>query len=58
MGLAVVGRIFISTFLTLVLVPVVYTLLARFTTAAKVSEGSVEEEKVEVAREEKAVAVV
>ncbi len=31
LGLAVVGGLFFSTFLTLVLVPVVYTLLARFT---------------------------
>ncbi len=30
LGLAVVGGLFFSTFLTLVLVPVVYTLLARF----------------------------
>jgi len=31
LGLAVVGGLFFSTFLTLVIVPVVYTLLARFT---------------------------
>lgn len=31
LGLAVVGGVFFSTFLTLVIVPVVYTLLARFT---------------------------
>jgi len=31
LGLAVVGGMFFSTFLTLVLVPVIYTLLARFT---------------------------
>jgi multidrug efflux pump len=31
LGIAVVGGMFFSTFLTLVLVPVVYTLLARFT---------------------------
>jgi multidrug efflux pump len=31
LGLAVVGGMFFSTFLTLVLVPVLYTLLARFT---------------------------
>jgi multidrug efflux pump len=31
LGLAVVGGMFFSTFLTLVIVPVVYTLLARFT---------------------------
>jgi hypothetical protein len=40
LGLAVVGGVFFSTFLTLVLVPVVYTMLARFTTGA----GSKEEE--------------
>ncbi len=32
LGIAVVGGMLLSTFLTLVLVPVVYTLLARFTT--------------------------
>ena len=31
LGLAVVGGMFFSTFLTLIIVPVVYTLLARFT---------------------------
>ena len=31
LGLAVVGGMFFSTFLTLLIVPVVYTLLARFT---------------------------
>jgi len=35
LGLAVVGGMFFSTFLTLVLVPVVYTLLARFTGKTK-----------------------
>ncbi len=35
LGLAVVGGVFFSTFLTLVLVPVLYTLLARFTDVAK-----------------------
>lgn len=34
LGIAVVGGLFFSTFLTLVLVPVVYTLLARFTHVA------------------------
>src|SRR5258706_11358794 len=38
LGLAVVGGVFLSTFLTLVLVPVVYTLLARFTSVAKVTD--------------------
>jgi len=35
LGLAVVGGMFFSTFLTLVIVPIVYTLLARFTSPAK-----------------------
>lgn len=35
LGLAVVGGMFFSTFLTLVIVPVVYTLLARFTLKSK-----------------------
>lgn len=35
LGIAVVGGLLFSTFLTLVLVPVVYSLLARFTRAAK-----------------------
>jgi multidrug efflux pump len=35
LGLAVVGGMFFSTFLTLVLVPVVYTMLARFTKGAR-----------------------
>jgi len=33
----VVGGVFFSTFLTLVLVPVLYTLLARFTKKSQVS---------------------
>ena len=48
LGIAVVGGLIFSTFLTLVLVPVVYTLLARFT-----AKESFETEKVEVG--EKAV---
>ena len=35
LGMAVVGGMFFSTFLTLVVVPVVYTLLARFVTVNK-----------------------
>jgi multidrug efflux pump len=35
LGIAVVGGMLFSTFLTLVIVPVVYTLLARFTRVAK-----------------------
>lgn len=42
LGLAVVGGLLFSTFLTLVLVPVVYTLLARFTKAVKVEVGEPE----------------
>jgi multidrug efflux pump len=43
LGLAVVGGMLFSTFLTLVIVPVVYTLLARFTKARKTSEEEEEE---------------
>ncbi|MFN0157572.1 MAG: efflux RND transporter permease subunit [Bacteroidota bacterium] len=39
LGLSVVGGVFFSTFLTLVLVPVLYTLLARFTKVAPESEN-------------------
>jgi multidrug efflux pump len=39
LGLAVVGGVFFSTFLTLVLVPVVYTLLARFVSARAIVEN-------------------
>jgi Cu/Ag efflux pump CusA len=35
LGIAVVGGVLFSTFLTLVLVPVVYSLLARFTHARR-----------------------
>jgi multidrug efflux pump len=38
LGLAVVGGMFFSTFLTLVLVPVLYALLARFTKAETMEE--------------------
>lgn len=40
LGIAVVGGMFFSTFLTLVLVPVVYTLLARFTKVVVHSEDA------------------
>ena len=43
LGLVVVGGVFFSTFLTLVLVPVVYTLLARFTKATRVKAEEPEE---------------
>ena len=47
LGLVVVGGMLFSTFLTLVIVPVVYTLLARFTKSKeKVREMNSENEKV------------
>jgi len=49
LGLAVVGGVLFSTFLTLVLVPVLYTLLARFTNATKVEED-LEDESTENAK--------
>jgi len=42
LGLAVVGGMFFSTFLTLLIVPVVYTLLARFTGVKQTAEQQVE----------------
>ncbi|MBX2992079.1 MAG: efflux RND transporter permease subunit [Bacteroidetes bacterium] len=47
LGLAVVGGMFFSTFLTLVLVPVLYTVLARFTRAT--APGHEHEEEKEIA---------
>jgi hypothetical protein len=44
----VVGGVFFSTFLTLVLVPVLYTLLARFTKKSTVSVEQTEEATQEV----------
>ena len=44
LGLAVVGGMLFSTFLTLIIVPVVYTLLARFT-KSKEEIGQKTEEK-------------
>jgi Cu/Ag efflux pump CusA len=41
LGLAVVGGMLFSTFLTLVLVPVLYTVLARFTKGEKATEAAV-----------------
>ncbi len=43
LGLAVVGGLFFSTFLTLVLVPVVYTLLSRYATVTQPGESLAEE---------------
>jgi Cu/Ag efflux pump CusA len=42
LGLAVVGGMFFSTFLTLLIVPVVYTMLARFTKTKEVPETDTE----------------
>ena len=39
LGLAVVGGLFFSTFLTLVIVPTVYTILAKYTSTAKIEES-------------------
>ncbi|HEX7077487.1 MAG TPA: efflux RND transporter permease subunit [Candidatus Eisenbacteria bacterium] len=50
LGIAVVGGMLFSTFLTLVLVPVVYTLLARFTKVeAAPGEGTLRDEAAEEA---------
>ncbi len=46
LGIAVVGGLFFSTFLTLMLVPVVYTLVARYT---KVRAAKVDEEEMPAA---------
>jgi len=47
LGIVVVGGVLFSTFLTLLLVPVVYSLLARFTKAKRVgSDDNEDEEKV------------
>ncbi len=46
LGLAVVGGMFFSTFLTLVLVPVLYTMLARFTKIHKLETEETENERV------------
>lgn len=43
LGLAVVGGMFFSTFLTLVLVPVLYTLLARYSKVTKIAEPKPED---------------
>jgi multidrug efflux pump len=47
LGLAVVGGMLFSTFLTLIIVPVVYTLLARFTQKAVVEEEQKGESKID-----------
>jgi multidrug efflux pump len=48
LGLAVVGGVFFSTFLTLVLVPVVYSILARFTSTREARPKQVREAGSEV----------
>ena len=45
LGLAVVGGLFFSTFLTLVLVPVLYTLLSRYVKPTKSGEALLEGEE-------------
>ena len=45
LGLAVVGGMLFSTFLTLILVPLIYTLLAKFTNPAKLSSQVPAEDK-------------
>jgi multidrug efflux pump len=55
LGLAVVGGVFFSTFLTLLLVPVVYTLLARFT---KRAEATAREREASAAHAEPSPGVV
>ncbi len=49
LGLAVVGGMFFSTFLTLVLVPVLYMILSRFTNIGKSVEESAAYEKLDTA---------
>jgi multidrug efflux pump len=49
LGITVVGGLLFSTFLTLVLVPVVYTLMARFTKATKLQKA--EDQSVEAEAE-------
>ena len=46
LGLAVVGGMFFSTFLTLILVPVLYTMLARFTKVHKLETEDTENQQV------------
>ena len=55
LGIAVVGGMLFSTFLTLLLVPVVYSLLGRFTRASEASkdiEKLLEEEHAKAAAKE------
>jgi multidrug efflux pump len=57
LGLAVVGGLFFSTFLTLVLVPVVYTLLARYTGVAAPAEETPSQGDEPIRPQEEAVPV-
>ena len=52
LGITVVGGMLFSTFLTLVLVPVVYTLMARFTKQEEPAEEAVAAEREAPSREE------
>jgi hypothetical protein len=47
----VVGGMFFSTFLTLLVVPVVYTLLARFTRASEKTAAQIAEENMNNSKE-------
>jgi multidrug efflux pump len=47
LGIVVVGGVLFSTFLTLLLVPVVYSILARFTKAKRIEDEVVEEVLIE-----------
>jgi HAE1 family hydrophobic/amphiphilic exporter-1 len=49
LGIAVVGGLLFSTFLTLVLVPLVYTLLARFTNGEAAEQAADHEDAQEAA---------
>ncbi len=40
LGLVIVGGMLFSTFLTLIIIPVVYSFLARFTSTSKISNGN------------------
>lgn len=56
LGLVVVGGMLFSTFLTLLVVPVVYTLLARFTSISKISnKKDVEDGSKKPSKEEKLI---
>ncbi len=56
LGLAVVGGLFFSTFLTLVIVPTVYTILAKYTRTVKIEENPEVPPVEEIRTEEKSLA--